>query len=183
MKNILIIPAVLCALLTLFACSKKEIPPPQWGYEKDAVKIQVVADPMLNQDNKKAHTLYTCFYQLKDPNGFNQLCSDQSGLYKLLACKVFDSSVASSKHLIVNPGETTTIVMNRAESAKYLALVAGYYTLEKDRITRLVEIPVVIEEKGFFSKERKKMPAPLDLTIYLGPEQIDKVETKAPEER
>ena len=173
----------MCALLTLFACSKKEMPLPQWTYEKDAVKIEIVADPMLNRDNKKAHTLFTCFYQLKDPNGFNQLCSDQNGLYKLLACKVFDSSVASSKHLIVNPGETTTIVMNRAENAKYLAVVAGYYTLEKERITRLVEIPVMIDEKGFFSKERKQRPAPLDLTLYLGSEQIDKIETKDIAER
>lgn len=173
----------MCALLTLFACSKKEMTPPQWTYENDAVKIEVVADPMLNLDNKKAHTLFTCFYQLKDPNGFNQLCSDQNGLYKLLACKVFDPSVASSKHLIVNPGETTTIVMNRAENAKYLAIVAGYYTLEKERITRLVEIPVMIEEKGFFSKERKQRPGPLDLTLYLGSEQIDKVEIKVTAKR
>jgi len=37
------------------------------NFEKDAVKIEVVADPMLKLDNKKAHTLFTCFYQLKAP--------------------------------------------------------------------------------------------------------------------
>ncbi len=145
-------------------------------YEKDAIKFQVKADPLLNLDNGKAHTLYACIYQLKDPNGFNQLSGDQSGLYKLLECRLFDAGVASSKRLIVNPGEEKTMMMDRAENAKYMAVVAGYYGIVKERITRLIEIPVVIEEKGFISKERKQKPGLLDVTLFLGPEQIEKIE-------
>ncbi|WDP92868.1 MAG: type VI secretion system lipoprotein TssJ [Desulfobacter sp.] len=162
--------------LALFSCAKKELPPPQWAYEKDAIKVQVKADPMLNLDSGKAHTLYVCVYQLKDPNGFNQLSGDQSGLYKLLECRLFDGSVASSKRVIVNPGDDTALLMDRAENAKYLAVVAGYYGIVKERITRLVEIPVVIEEKGFIAKERKQKPGPLNITLFLGPEQIEKIE-------
>jgi type VI secretion system VasD/TssJ family lipoprotein len=173
-KNILLLVS-LVFLLALSSCSKKVLPPPQWGYEKDAIKLQIVADPMLNRDNGKAHTLYICIYQLKDPNGFNQLSGDQSGLYKLLDCKLFDAGVASSKRLIVNPGKDSTLMMDRAENAKYLAVVAGYYGIVKDRITRLVEIPVVIEEKGFFVKSKKQMPGLLDITLVLGPEQIDEI--------
>ena len=174
MKKLTLLSLVLA--LALFSCAKKELPPPQWTYEKDAIKIQVKADPMLNQDNGKAHTLYACIYQLKDPNGFNHLSGDQSGLYKLLECRLFDGGVASSKRVIVNPGDETTLVMDRAENAKYLGVVAGYYGIVKERITRLVEVPVVIEEKGFISKERKQKPGPLDVTLVLGPEQIEKLE-------
>lgn len=158
----------------LVSCAPKVLPPPQWTYEKDAIKLHVAADPMLNLDDGKAHTLYVCIYQLKDPNGFNQLSSDQSGLYKLLDCQLFDQGVASSKRLIVHPGEDTTLVLDRAENAKYLAVVAGYYDIVKERITRLVEIPVIIEEKGFMAKERK--PGLLDITLFLGPRQINKIE-------
>ncbi len=108
----------------------------------------------MNQDNGKAHTLSLCLYQLRDPNGFNQLSQDLAGLYQLLECKLFDSGVASAKRLIVNPGETTILVMDRAENAKYLAVAAGYYTIESQRITRLIDIPVVIEEKGFISRQK-----------------------------
>ena len=163
-------------MLTLFSCAKKALPPPQWAYEKDAIKIQVKADPLLNLDNGKAHTLFVCVYQLKDPNGFNQLSGDQSGLYKLLECRLFDAGVATSKRLIVNPGEQTTLMMDRAENAKYLAVIAGYYGIVRDRITRLIEIPVIVEEKGFFSKERTQKPGFLDITLFLGPEQIEKIE-------
>ena len=91
--------------LLVFSCAAKVLPPPQWTYEKGAVKLQVVADPVLNLDGGKAHTLHVCIYQLKDPNGFNQLANDQNGLYKLLDCGLFDAGVASSRRLIVNPGE------------------------------------------------------------------------------
>lgn len=170
-----ILPFILLFFLLFLACAKKELPPPQWVYEKDAIKIQIVADPMLNQDNGKAHTLYTCIYQLKDPNGFNQLSGDQSGLYKLLECKLFDSGVASSKRLIVNPGQKSTLVLDRAEDAKYLAVVTGYYGIVKERITRLVKFPIIIEKKGFFSRTKKKKPGQLDLTLVLGPEQINEI--------
>ncbi|MCD4721633.1 MAG: type VI secretion system lipoprotein TssJ [Desulfobacula sp.] len=163
-------------ILFLFSCSGKVLPPPQWTYEKDAIKLQVIADPMLNLDEGKAHTLHVCIYQLKDPNGFNQLASDQSGLYKLLDCKLFDQGVAASKRLIVHPGEETKWVLDRAENAKYLAVVAGYYGIVKERITRLIEVPVIIEVKGFFTKKRKQIPGLLDVKLLLGPQQIKKLE-------
>ena len=176
MKKIIKFGLTVMIALFLFSCAAKVLPPPQWTYEKDAVKIQVVADPMLNLDDGKAHTLYVCIYQLKDPNGFNQLSGDESGLYKLLDCKLFDQGVAVSKRLIVHPGDDTTLVLDRAENAKYLAVVAGYYDIVKERITRLIEIPVVIEEKGFISKERKQKPGMLDIKLSLGPQQINKIE-------
>lgn len=174
-KTVMMVTSVMLVLITL-SCAKKTLPPPQWAYEKDAVKIEIQADPLLNQDNGKAHTLSLCLYQLRDPNGFNQLSQDREGLYRLLECKLFDAGVASSKRVIVNPGETTTLVMDRAENAKYLAVAAGYYTIEKERITRLIDIPVVIEKKGFISRERKQKPGMLDTTLFLGPEQIEKIE-------
>ena len=171
----MMVMSVILMLITL-SCAKKTLPPPQWTYEKDAVKVEIQADPLLNQDDGKAHTLSLCLYQLRDPNGFNQLSGDREGLYRLLECKLFDPGVASSKRLIVNPGETTTLVMDRAENAKYLAVAAGYYTIEKERITRLIDIPIIIEEKGFLSRERKQKPGMLDATLLLGPEQIEKIE-------
>ena len=164
-------------LFTVFlsSCAPRVLPPPQWTYEKDAIKLQVVADRMLNLDDGKAHTLYVCIYQLKDPNGFNQLSGDPSGLYKLLECSLFDAGVASSKRLVVHPEEDTTLILDRAEDAKYVAVVAGYYGIVKENITRLIEIPVVIE-KGSYAKRRSQKPGLLDIKLFLGAQQIDKIE-------
>lgn len=178
MKKTVVMLMSLMLMLTMLSCAKKVLPPPQWTYEKDAVKIEIQADAMLNQDNGKAHTLLLCVYQLRDPNGFNQLSQDRNGLYQLLECKLFDAGVASARRLIVNPGETTTLLMDRAENAKYLAVAAGYYTMETERITRLIDIPVVIEEKGFFTREKIQKPGLLDVILILGPEQVEKIERR-----
>jgi hypothetical protein len=70
------------------------------------------------------------------------------------------------------------IVLDRAEGAKYLAIVAGYFTLQKDRMIRLFEIPVVVEKKGFIRRKKIQKPGPLNIELILGPQQILRVEGK-----
>ncbi|MBI9092022.1 MAG: type VI secretion system lipoprotein TssJ [Desulfobacterium sp.] len=164
---------IVLTLVLICSCAPKVLPPPQWTYETDAVKVRIKADPMLNRDEGKAHTLHACLYQLKDPNAFNQLADDRDGLYNLLRCDLFDPGVASSKTVTVNPGEETTLIFDRAESAKFFAVVAGYYGIKKKRIVRLIQFPVVTEQKGFFTRTTTQRPGLLDVTLTLGPLQIE----------
>ncbi len=164
---------VALTVVLICSCAPKVLPPPQWTYETDAVKVRIKADPMLNRDEGKAHTLHACLYQLKDPNGFNQLAGDRDGLYNLLRCDLFDPGVASSKTVTVNPGEETTLIFDRAESAKFFAVVAGYYGIKKARIVRLIQFPVIAERKGFFTRTHTLRPGILDVTLTLGPLQIE----------
>lgn len=61
------------SFLLLTACAAKQLPPPQWTYEKEAIRLHIKADNKLNLDEGEAHTLLLCVYQLSDPNTFNQL--------------------------------------------------------------------------------------------------------------
>ena len=92
------------AMLMLSACAAKQLPPPQWTYEKDAIRMHIKADDKLNLDEGEAHTLLLCAYQLSDPNTFIQLSNDQDGLYKLLECSLFGDGAAASKRMIIQPG-------------------------------------------------------------------------------
>ena len=159
-------------ILWLTACASQ--PPPQtvWSYEKDAVTVHVKADAKLNFDDGVSHTLVLCLYQLRDPNTFNQLSDDMPGIYKLLECSLFDGSVATAKRAIIHPGQDMDVRLDRAEGAKYLAAVAGYYQLRKDRMIRLYEIPTVVETKGFFKKTTTSKPGPLKVELELGPAQM-----------
>ncbi len=158
--------------LMLSACASQPVPPPDWTYEKDAIVVDMVADPKLNFDEGVPHTLLVCIYQLKDPNTFNQLSDDTDGIYKLLECSLFDASVATAKRIIMRPGQDVNVKLDRAEGAKYVAVVAGYYTLEKARMVRLYDIPVVVEKKGFIKTTQVSKPAELKIGIQLGPSQI-----------
>jgi type VI secretion system VasD/TssJ family lipoprotein len=166
--------AVLISFLMILSCASAPIPPPEWRYEKEAIKLTLQADPQLNLYKNMAHTLQLCVYQLKDPNGFNQLTETEEGLYKLLEGSMFDASVANFKRLNMSPGQSMPFTMDRAEGAKYIGIAAGYATIQKDRITRLISIPVIIVEEGSgFKKQTVSRPEIINLKLRLGPHQIE----------
>jgi type VI secretion system VasD/TssJ family lipoprotein len=173
--------AILLVSILLAACAAKQLPPPQWTYEKDAIRMHVKADKKLNLDDGKAHTLLLCAYQLSDPNTFNQLANDQDGLYRLLECGLFGNGASAAKRMIIQPGQDINMTLDRAEGARYVALVAGYYILEKERMVKLVDIPEYVEKKGFISKTKTRKPAALNIDLMLGPQQITTVSTSTPE--
>ena len=172
MRKLIITLNCLLLVFVIWSCASKQLPPPELGYEEDAIKIHVKADPQLNLSEGKPHTLLVCVYQLRDPNALNQLAGDEDGLYQLLECGLFDASVAAAKRLIIQPGQDMTFNLDRAEGAKYVAVAAGYYLIERERIVRLYEIPIVIEKKGIIRRTKRKKLDILEIDLKLGPEQI-----------
>jgi len=171
--------AVLIGFLTILSCASAPMLPPEWRYEKEAIKLTLQADPQLNLYNNMAHTLQLSVYQLKDPNGFNQLAETEDGLYKLLEGSMFDATVANFKRLNMSPGQSMPFIMDRAEGAKYIGIAAGYATIEKDRITRLINIPVILVEEGSgFKKQLVSRPEIINLKLRLGPQQIEDIKGK-----
>ncbi len=151
-------------------CGGKEvIPPPNWSFQEKAINISIKASPQLNMFQGLPHTLVMCVYQLQDPNGFNLYIQDQKGLTDLLRCNRFDTSVLGFKRIVVQPGASQKLQMDRAENARYIGIVAGYYSLYARGAARLYEVPVIIEEKGIFAKEKRKVPGILNINLYLGP--------------
>jgi type VI secretion system VasD/TssJ family lipoprotein len=113
-------------------------------YQKSAIKLVLNADSRLNLYDRKPHTLMICLYQLKDPNAFNQLVEEADGFGRLMECSRFDPTVAQVKRMVVQPGSKLKEDLDRAEGAKYIAVVAGYYQLQKRRPLRLHRIPAGI---------------------------------------
>ena len=163
-------------LLFICSCAAQKPIPPEWVYGPEEITLTLRNDGQLNLLDGMPHTLLLCAYQLKDPNTFNQLSEDIDGLRKLLECDLYDGSVASSKKIIAYPGQNQTFNLDRAEGARYVAIVAGYYLLEKERVVRVFDVPVVIDKKGFIKRTLTTRPAPLRLVITLGSKQIQMIE-------
>ncbi len=174
------------ALLAAAGCSSpaKTTPPltqapalhVDWAYEKDAVRLVFKADRSLNMYKGVPHALSLCVYQLKDPNAFNQLSGDANGLSVLLGCETFDPAVTSFRRITVQPSQDLSVALDRAQGTRYVGLAAGFYRLERERIVRLMEIPVEIKSSGMILREKYAVAAPLNAEVTLGPEQIEKVE-------
>jgi type VI secretion system VasD/TssJ family lipoprotein len=169
---------MLCLLLLIFlvcSCASQSVSPPsEWPYEKGAIHLRLKADTQLNLYDGDPHTLLLCVYQLRDRNAFDQLTEDDDGLRKLLECSRFDASVAGCKRLFVQPGEEMIYSLDRPEGAKYVAIVAGYYLLQKEGMVRLYDVPWFVEEKGFIRRTMVAKPGPLDIDLVLGLDQIQK---------
>jgi len=148
--------------MTLAACSSVSRSP-EYSYKKEAVFLTLRADPQLNLYQGSPHTIVACTYQLRDPNAFNQLLDEKDGLPKLLECGRFDASVAYTKRLVIQPGQEVKDSLDRAEGAKYVSVVAGYYNLQKGNAARLFPIPV-----GTMSSK----PQNVTIELYLGPDAI-----------
>jgi type VI secretion system VasD/TssJ family lipoprotein len=138
------------------------------AFRKEALTIQIKADPQLNRFQKNAHTLFLCIYQLKDPNGFNQLAEEKEGLPKLLECSRFDASVANAKQFVLQPGQELNDVRDRAEGARYLGLATGYYGTGREKVTELCPL----------APGRGSDPSGTSIRIELGPYEITSVKVK-----
>ena len=154
------------------SCSKKDVEVEKWPFESRGIKITYTCDKNLNVYNGQPHTLLLCVYQISDPNAFNELRMDRTGVIKLLECKRFDPSVSSSDRIILHPGDEETVIYDRAEDAKFIGVVAGYYLLWPRHVSRLLLVPVEIEESGTIMKKRTATPGQLMVNLYFGPEEI-----------
>ncbi|MDJ0816766.1 MAG: type VI secretion lipoprotein TssJ [Desulfobacterales bacterium] len=142
----------------------------------DAIQLVLRADPQLHFSNNVPHTVFICIYQLKDPNAFNLKTKYTEGLYELLDCSSFDSSVTDLERIVVYPNKDLPLTMDRAEGTNYIALAAGYTNMEKDRIVRIHEIPIDEKTKILTPWKKYYVCRDLNLEISLGPEQIETIE-------
>ncbi|HBG06208.1 MAG: type VI secretion system-associated lipoprotein [Geobacteraceae bacterium GWC2_58_44] len=171
------ITSCLFAASLLAACSSSTPlvkQPPEWGYEKDAIQLHLVSDPQLNLYQKKPHSLIVCLYHLREPNGFKQLINEKDGLPRLLECSRFDPSVTYSRRLVVQPNQELTEALDRTDGAKFVGIVAGYYTLRKESSARLFSVPVTEVKNGSTLVQKT---AKLNIDLYL-----DRQEIKQPNE-
>jgi len=170
LKRCLSLAVLLCCLVLLSSCGSKApapLPVPQWVFEQDAITIRLKSNNLLNLNEGTPHTLMIGLYQLRNKSMFNQLASNDDGIYQLLDCKAFDSSVTSVKRLFVHPDQDLTIVMDRLAGTKYIGLVAGYFTLQQNRMVRVIDIPVLIAEN-----KKSAHAGNMKLIVNLGSEQI-----------
>ena len=169
----------MCLLLGLAACGGSPPDPklanPQWTYDPDGVKLRYKADMRLNEYDGEGHTVSLCIYQLTQPNSFNNLIKTQDGLLKLLECKSFDQTVVAYDHAFVEPGQDQLKIMDRAENATYLAVVAGYNELNPQQSARLFKYPVDEETTGYFSKTTIRKPGKIFINLFLGPFGVQRV--------
>lgn len=141
-----------------------------WAFAPKALEITFVSDPFLNEYEGAAHSLTACIYQLEDPEDFGKLAASAPGVSKLLDCGGAGvAGVVAARRVTVQPGRNETVVLDRGEKARFVAVACGYYDLNQGAVTQVYEIPVSADTSGWlWWKETSYQPAKLARKIILG---------------
>ena len=152
----------------------------EWSYAPGAISIDLRSDPGLNLYDGAPHTLVLAIVQTIDPNLFKALLADETAVSRLLATGQAIPPLTAVERVIVEPGRTKTVKVDRAQLAQYFGLIAGYYQLDPVRNARLFKIPVEVQSSGIVVKTRTAVPAPQHVNLVLGAERVMAAEQISP---
>lgn len=174
----------LCLLLlsAIAGCStaptELSVDPDDWTYEKRAITVSINAPADLNSVSGRPHSLAIGVFQLSDPNTFSGLSVTTEGAVELLQKGQIDETVASFSLINVRPGEQKKVTLNRTQSAQYVGMIVGYYSLNPSKDIKVFPIPLRAQERGLVEKglatltlisdEAKAFPDKLNVYVDLG---------------
>ncbi len=156
------------AVLGTGCASGSQVVGKDWPFATNGIELTLVADAMLNLYQDAPSTLVVCIYQLNHKAPFLSLRQEREGLVKLLACQPFGNSVVDAQRIILHPGETRTLNMDRFKKTQMVGLVAGYLDSNAKDSTRLFGIPILTYKQGWgLWTDVYHWPKPLSQKIYL----------------
>jgi type VI secretion system VasD/TssJ family lipoprotein len=143
-----------------------------WGFARNAILVEVEADPRLNEYGGEAHTLLLGVYQMEDSAAFYKLIADAALVGKSLESGKGGEGFVHFARYVVTPGQHSILQLDRAQKAKFVGIAAGYYQIEAARSARLFEVPLTVESEGMVSTTYKAAPAILAVRLNLGPDEL-----------
>ena len=160
----------------LSACSSTPPPDPvatmSWDYAADAVMLEIIASPGLNTDDGQAHTLLLGIYQMADAQAFRDLAADPAALAGTMASGKAAPAFLQFSRYVVTPGQHSWLILDRAQNARSVGIVAGYTRLAAAGAARQFDVPVVTETSGYLFKTHTARPLPLVVRLNLGTQGV-----------
>ena len=180
MKYIIFSIVSFCFVL-LNGCATKtslEVAPDDWVFEDRAIHIHAQSPSDLNAISGRPHSIALGVFQLNDPNTFLGLSETKEGALQLLNTGRIDDTIAQFTRIILQPGEEKIATLPRAQGAKYIALISGYYGLNTELDIKVFDVPVKPAKRGFvdlalsnmglIADEAKAIPDAIYIDIAMG---------------
>ncbi|MDR2140541.1 MAG: type VI secretion lipoprotein TssJ [Deltaproteobacteria bacterium] len=129
----------------------------QFLYAPKAIKIGLVASRDLNLTDGVPAALSLCLYQLSDLKWFQGNLSSPKGLVELLSCpgvtagETVPPGVVGAQRLLIQPGETQNLSLDRLAGARQVGVVGGFSSLTAPGVAGFLLIPVHENKKWIFA--------------------------------
>jgi len=169
-------------LLVVSACSSTPteltVAEEEWAYEVRAINLVLKSTADVNTVSGRPHSIAVGLFQMNDPNTFSGLSVTREGAVELLQKGKIDDSIVDFQLLTIRPGEQKKISVSRAQTAKYIGVVAGYFKLNPKTDVKIFPIPIRAIKRGLVEKtlafaalvsdEAKAVPGKLNVIVNLG---------------
>ena len=160
--------------------SEDKLPPGQahteeavpWPHADDGLVLEIRASKDLNLFEGKPHTALLCVYQLEKQDAFKTLVDQEGGISRLLQCSAFDPTVKMTTRIFLQPGESAVHTLDRAEGARFVAVVAGYFSPSAGRRFGLWHMAVDQETSGIFWKTTVYSAGVTRLHLHLDAQNV-----------
>ncbi|KML54614.1 type VI secretion protein [Burkholderia cepacia] len=144
----------------------------RWDYAPDALLLDIDASPRLNEYQNTPHTLLLTIFQTTDAQAFRNLSDDPNHLRATLTAGTAAAGFIQVTRYVVAPGTRVALSIDRAQQARYVGIVAGYYDFDGPRAARLYDVPLKIDKRGWFSHTYRAAPQTFELKLRLGAHSI-----------
>lgn len=133
---------------SLFSAKVSEPSASVWKKQENAIILRVESVKSLNAFDNAPKALQMKVFQLSDPKAFLQAAKSASGLKHLLTTEQIDPAVLGMERLIVLPGVSQSVSLDRLEGARYIGIVLGYASLKQEQIFRLIPLVTLDDDNN-----------------------------------
>ena len=180
-----ILPCITLGLvLLLAACAggRQEQPPPPaptppmavenpanvvWNAEPGGLYLVITSSNDLNFHENVPLGLTLCLFQMEDKNSFDNLSKSTDGFEVLRECSATAAGAVVARELHIQPGQRKDLVLDRAEKAKYLGVIANYAHLDPEKSVAV--FPYLMQEKlsGWVPLLRTTLYSASSMNIFI----------------
>lgn len=172
----------LCLLLVLGllgACSLSEaerrqllLQTPPW-YSEAGIVLTLKTEPMLNAWKGMPNAVSLLIIQARDKQSLTDLIGSEKRIRAVFSGANLPNEFLAIDRFTAQPGQQTTLHLNRAEGTYYVGVIAGYYPVPLEKQMAIVAIPVKVQRDWW---DWKVAVDPLRLSLIWGERALLKTE-------
>ncbi|WP_434524863.1 type VI secretion lipoprotein TssJ [Photorhabdus asymbiotica] len=137
-------------------------------YASNAIRLKMTADPQLNVFNNMPNSCTILIAQAEKREQLDKLLANPTLLRNLFAGTGATENILQLDNYVMMPGQSVSLHIDRAEQARYIALISGYYPAPDSAHVRVLSLPLRLEQRGWWNKSWNAEFVPMNIDLMLG---------------
>ncbi|MGV3344536.1 type VI secretion lipoprotein TssJ [Enterobacteriaceae bacterium LUAb1] len=137
-------------------------------YADDAITLTINTTADLNSYHHQPNSCSLFVIQAEERTILDNLIADTTILQGLFNGEQRASGVLQVNQFTLMPGQQYFSTLPRADRAKYIALIAGYYPSPGPDYSFVISLPIKLSRQGFIFPDYSAAYEPLNITLKLG---------------